>query len=128
MTLTGWIGSARLVRGQVLSLKKSDYVRASRAMGGTIYIVRKHILPNVMTPVIVSMALGIPTAMFAEAGLSFLGLGTPSPEVSWGQMIGMYQPYIRTAWHLTVFPALILALTMLAWFLLADDIRRAIKH
>lgn len=124
MTLTGWIGIARLVRGQVLTLKKTDFVRASRAMGGgTIYVVKKHILRNVITPVIVSMALGIPAAMFAEAGLSFLGLGIPSPEVSWGQMIGMYQPYIRTAWHLTVFPAFILALTMLAWFLLADYIR-----
>jgi len=128
MTLTGWIGIARLVRGQVLSLKKTDYVRASRAMGaGTFYIIRKHILRNVMSPIIVSMALGIPGAMFAEAGLSFLGLGIPSPQASWGQMIGMYQSYIRTAWHLTVFPAVILALTMLAWFLLADGIREALE-
>lgn len=124
MTLTGWIGIARLVRGQVLSLKKTDYVRASRAMGaGTWYIFRKHILRNVMTPIIVTMALGIPGAMFAEAGLSFLGLGIPAPQASWGQMIGMYQPYIRTAWHLTLFPAVVLALTMLAWFLFADGIR-----
>lgn len=128
MTLTGWIGIARLVRGQVLSLKKTDYVRASRAMGaGTFYIFKKHILRNVMSPIIVSMALGIPAAMFAEAGLSFLGLGVPAPEVSWGQMIGMYQPFIRTAWHLTVFPAIILALTMLAWFLVADYLRNAIE-
>lgn len=127
MTLTGWIGIARLVRGQVLSLKKTDYVRASRAMGaGTFYIIRKHILRNVMSPIIVSMALGIPAAMFAEAGLSFLGLGIPAPQASWGQMIGMYQSYIRTAWHLTVFPAVVLALTMLAWFLLADGIRDAL--
>ena len=124
MTLTGWIGIARLVRGQILSLKKIDYIRASRAMGGgTFYIFKKHILRNVMSPIIVSTALGIPAAMFAEAGLSFLGIGIPPPEVSWGQMIGMYQPYIRTAWHLTLFPAIILALTMLAWFLLADYVR-----
>lgn len=124
MTLTGWIGIARLVRGQVLSLKKMDYVRASRAMGGdTFYIFKKHIMRNVLSPIIVSTALGIPSAMFAEAGLSFLGLGVPAPEVSWGQMIGMYQPYIRTAWHLTVFPAIVLALTMLVWFILADTIR-----
>lgn len=126
MTLTGWIGVARLVRGQVLSLKKTDYIRASRAMGGgTFYIFRKHILRNVLSPIIVSIALGIPSAMFAEAGLSFLGIGVPPPEVSWGQMIGTYQPYIRTAWHLTLFPAIVLALTMLAWFLLADYIRGA---
>lgn len=124
MTLTGWIGIARLVRGQVLSLKKTDYIRASRAMGGsTFYIFKKHILRNVMSPIIVTLALGIPTAMFAEAGLSFLGLGVPPPEVSWGQMIGMYQSYIRTAWYLTAFPAFTLALTMLAWHLLAEHIR-----
>ncbi|MEO6050301.1 MAG: ABC transporter permease [Pyrinomonadaceae bacterium] len=127
MTLTGWIGVARLVRGQVLSLKKTDYVRASRAMGaGTFYIIKKHILRNVISPIIVSIALGIPGAMFAEAGLSFLGLGIPAPQASWGQMIGMYQSYIRTAWHLTVFPAIILAMSMLAWFLLADGIRDAL--
>ena len=126
MTLTGWIGIARLVRGQVLSLKKTDYIRASRAMGaGTFFIIKKHILRNAMTPVIVSIALGLPGAMFAEAGLSFLGLGIASPQASWGQMIGMYQIYIRTAWHLTVFPAIVLALTMLAWFLFADGIRDA---
>lgn len=124
MTLTGWVGIARLVRGQVLTLKNTDYVRASHAMGaGTFYIFKKHILQNVMSPIIVAIALGIPGAMLAEAGLSFLGLGIPSPQASWGQMIGMYQAYIRTAWHLTVFPAVILASTMLAWFLLADGIR-----
>lgn len=127
MTLTGWIGVARLVRGQVLSLKKTDFIRASRSMGaGNWYIVKKHILRNVMTPVIVSIALGIPGAMFAEAGLSFLGLGIPAPQASWGQMIGLYQSYIRTAWHLTVFPSVVLALTMLAWFLFADGVRRAL--
>jgi ABC-type dipeptide/oligopeptide/nickel transport system permease subunit len=127
MTLTGWIGIARLVRGQVLSLKKTDFIRASRAMGGgTGYIIKKHILSNVMTPVIVAIAIGIPGAMFAEAGLSFLGLGVPAPRASWGQMIGTYQAYIRTAWHLTVFPSIVLALTMLAWFLFADGIRNAL--
>ncbi len=127
MTLTGWIGVARLVRGQVLSLKKTDFIRASSAMGaGNLYIVKKHILRNVLTPIIVSIALGIPGAMLAEAGLSFLGLGIPAPQASWGQMIGMYQAYIRTAWHLTVFPSTVLALTMLAWFLLADGIRNTL--
>ncbi len=127
MTLTGWIGIARLVRGQVLSLKKTDFIRASRAMGaGNWYIIKKHILRNVLTPIIVSIALGIPGAMFAEAGLSFLGLGIPAPQASWGQMVGMYQAFIRTAWHLTVFPSIILALTMLAWFLFADGIREAL--
>lgn len=127
MAATGWIGMARLVRGQVLSLKETDYVRAARAMGaGTRHIITTHLLPNALTPVIVAVALGIPGAMFAEAGLSFLGLGIPSPQASWGQMIGLYQPYVRTAWHLTVFPSALLAATMLAWFILGDRVRAAL--
>jgi ABC-type dipeptide/oligopeptide/nickel transport system permease subunit len=127
MALTGWIGIARLVRGQVLSLKETDYVRAARAMGGgTRHIVLTHLIRNAMTPVIVSLALGVPAAMFAEAGLSFLGLGIASPRASWGQMIGLYQGYIQSSWHLTVFPAIVLAVTLLAWFLVGDGIRDAL--
>ena len=127
MALTGWIGIARLVRGQVLSLKETDYVRAARAMGGgTRHIVLTHLVRNAMTPVIVSLALGVPGAMFAEAGLSFLGLGIASPRASWGQMIGLYQGYIQSSWHLTVFPAIVLAVTLLAWFLVGDGVRDAL--
>lgn len=127
MALTGWIGIARLVRGQVLSLKETDYVRAARSMGAsTRHIVTTHLVRNALTPVIVATALGVPAAMFAEAGLSFLGLGIASPTPSWGQMIGLYQSYIRTSWHLTVFPALVLAITLLAWFQLADGVRDAL--
>jgi ABC-type dipeptide/oligopeptide/nickel transport system permease subunit len=127
MALTGWIGIARLVRGQVLSLKETDYVRAARAMGaGTGHIVLTHLVRNALTPVIVTLALGVPAAMFAEAGLSFLGLGIASPRASWGQMIGLYQGYIQTSWHLTVFPAIVLAITLLAWFLVGDGVRDAL--
>lgn len=127
MAITGWIGIARLVRGQVLTLKESDYVRAARAMGGSVrHIVLTHLIRNALTPVIVAVALGVPGAMFAEAGLSFLGLGIASPAASWGQMIGLYQGYIQTAWHLTVFPALVLALTLLAWFVVGDGLRDAL--
>lgn len=127
MALTGWIGIARLVRGQVLSLKETDYVRAARAMGGrTGHIVFTHLVRNSLTPVIVSLALGVPGAMFAEAGLSFLGIGIASPQASWGQMIGLYQGYIQTSWHLTVFPAIVLAVTLLAWFSLGDGVRDAL--
>ena len=127
MAVTGWIGIARLVRGQVLSLKETDYVRAARAMGGhTRHIVTTHLVRNTMTPVIVSLAMGVPGAMFAEAGLSFLGLGISPPQASWGQMIGLYQGYIQTAWHLTVFPGLILAITLLAWFVVGDGLRDAL--
>ena len=127
MTLTGWIGIARLVRGQVLSLKESDFVRAARAMGaGTSWIVRTHILRNSLTPVIVSMTLGVPGAMFAEAGLSFLGLGIPPPTPSWGQMIGVYQGFVRTSPHLILYPSIVLAITMLAWIILGDGVREAL--
>jgi len=127
MSITGWIGVARLVRGQVLSLKESDFVRAARAMGaGTSWIVRTHILRNSLTPVIVSMTLGVPGAMFGEAGLSFLGLGVPPPTPSWGQMIGIYQGFVRVAPHLVLYPAIVLAITMLAWNILGDGVRDAL--
>ncbi len=127
LAVTGWMGIARLVRGQVLTLKATDYVRAARAMGATTgQILFKHILPNSLTPIIVSLALGIPGAMFAEAGLSFIGLGIAPPTPSWGQMIGRYQTYIQTYWHLTVFPAITLALTMLAFIYLGDGIQDAL--
>jgi ABC-type dipeptide/oligopeptide/nickel transport system permease subunit len=127
MSLTGWIGIARLVRGQVLSLKESDFVRASRSMGGdTSWIVRTHILRNSLTPVIVSMTLGVPGAMFGEAGLSFLGLGVPPPTPSWGQMIGIYQSFVRTSPHLIVIPSIVLAFTMLVWVILGDGVRDAL--
>ena len=127
MSITGWIGIARLVRGQVLSIKQTDYVRAARAMGGnTKHIFFTHLIRNTSTPVIVSMALGVPGAMFAEAGLSFLGLGIAPPTASWGQMIGLYQGLLRTSPHLLIFPAVVLAVTMLAWTLLGDGVRDAL--
>ncbi len=127
MAVTGWIGIARIVRGQVLSLKETDFIRATRAMGGgTRHIVTVHLVRNTLTPVIVAMTLGVPAAMFAEAGLSFLGLGISPPRTSWGQMIGAYQQYIQVYWHLTVFPAIVLALTMLAWVVVGDALRDAL--
>jgi len=127
MSLTGWLGIARLVRGQVLSLKQTDYVRAARAMGGdTRHIIATHIVRNTLSPVLVTITLGVPGAIFAEAGLSFLGLGIRPPDPSWGQMIGLYQQYIQSAWHLTVFPAIVLAITMLAWHLVGDGLREAL--
>ncbi len=127
MAFTGWIGIARLVRGQVLTLRETDYVRAARAMGAsTRQIVTKHLIRNSLTPVIISMALGIPGAMFTEAGLSWLGIGISPPTPSWGQMIGQYQMFIQSYWHLTVFPAIVLALTMLSWIYVSNGIRDAL--
>ena len=127
MSLTGWIGIARLVRGQVLSLKQTDYVRAARAMGAsTNQIIFAHMLRNSMTPVIISAALGVPGAMFGEAALSFIGLGIAPPTPSWGQMIGYYQASIQAWPWLVIFPALVLAVTMLAWILMGDGLRDAL--
>jgi len=126
LSVTGWIGIARLVRGQVLSLKTTDYVRAARGMGAdTRHIIVSHLVRNTLSPVVVSITIGIPGSMMAEAGLSFLGLGITPPMTSWRQMMGLYQAYIQTSWHLTVFPALVLSLTMLAWFVLGDAMRDA---
>lgn len=127
MAVTGWIGIARLVRGQVLSLKATDYVRAARSMGaGTSWIVTRHLIRNSMTPVIVSMTLGVPGAIFAEAGLSLLGLGTPPPTASWGQMIATGTPYFRTNWYLVTFPSIALTFTILFWFLLGEALQTAL--
>jgi len=127
MSLTGWIGIARLVRGQVLSIKESDYVRASRSMGAkNTWIIKTHIMRNALTPVVVSMTLGVPGAMFAEAGLSYLGLGISPPTPSWGQMIGIYQAYARAWPHLILYPAIFLAITMLFWIILGDGVRDAL--
>ncbi len=126
MSVTGWIGIARLVRGQVLTIKESDYVRASRSMGGnTLWITRSHIFRNALSPVIVTMTLGVPGAMFAEAGLSFMGIGIAPPTPSWGQMIGIYQTYFQAYPYMLIYPSLVLAVTMLAWIFLGDGVRDA---
>ena len=84
---TGWIGMARLFRGQVFSLKESEYVMASRTMGsGSLWIILKHMLPNAMSPIILSMANAIPGAIFSESFLSYIGLGVPLPTPSWGML------------------------------------------
>lgn len=127
MSITGWIGIARLVRGQVLTLKQTDYVRAARAMGAdTRQIITSHMLRNSMTPIIISGALGVPGAMFGEAALSYLGLGISPPTPSWGQIIGYYQASIQAWPWLVIFPAIVLAITMLAWILLGDGLRDAL--
>lgn len=125
--VTGWVGVCRLLRGQVLSLKEKEFVRAAKAMGGShTRIIMTHILPNSLTPLIVALALGIPSAIFAEAGLSFIGIGISPPTPSWGQMVGENAPYIRSYWHLATFPAIMIALTMLGFQLMGDGLRDAL--
>ncbi len=127
MAITGWIGIARLVRGQVLSLKATDYVRAATAMGaGSSWIIAKHLVRNSLSPVFVSVTLGVPGAIFSEAGLSLLGLGIPPPNPSWGQMIGEGSRYFRTHPHLILYPSIALTFTILFWMLLGEALQKAL--
>ncbi|PYZ92380.1 diguanylate cyclase [Salipaludibacillus keqinensis] len=128
LTLTGWIGMARIVRGQVLQLKTNEYVLASKVLGAnTSRIIRKHLLPNTMGPVIVSMTLTVPGAIFAEAFLSFLGLGVSAPIASWGSMANDALGVLNTGyWWRLFFPAFFISLTMLAFNVFGDGLRDAL--
>jgi oligopeptide transport system permease protein len=127
--LVGWVTEARLVRGQFLSLREQEYVSAAQvAGGGGGYIIRKHMLPNSLTPIIVALTFGIPTAIFTEAALSFVGVGIRPPQASWGQMVadGSKPGYIETDPHMLLFPVLAIGLTMLGFSFLGDGLRDAL--
>jgi dipeptide transport system permease protein len=128
LSITGWIGMARIVRGQVLQLKTNEFVLASKTLGaGTGRLIRKHLLPNTMGPIIVSMTLAIPTAIFAEAFLSFLGLGVQAPVASWGTMASDSLGVIQTGyWWRLFFPAFFISLTMFAFNVFGDGLRDAL--
>ncbi|MEO6208131.1 MAG: ABC transporter permease, partial [Candidatus Limnocylindrales bacterium] len=109
--ITSWVTVARLVRGQLLSLKETEFVEAARAIGvSDSRIVTRHLLPNGMGPVIVAITLGIPGAILAEATLAFIGVGVQPPRASWGSLIAEGQKYVRSEPHLVVFPAIAIAL------------------
>lgn len=127
MALTYWIGVARIVRGQVLSLKEREYVIAAHGIGVTTpRLLRVHLLPNILAPVIVAAAFGIPGAIMLEASLSYLGLGIQPPLPSWGGMISEGLPVMRSYPHLIVFPAAMLGLVLLAFTFLGDGLRDAL--
>lgn len=125
--LTGWMGVARLVRGQVLSLREREYIQAARALGfrGR-RIMARHILPNVLTPVIVAATLGIGNAILAEAALSFLGLGVAPPTASWGNVIHDGSRFMVDGWWITSFPGLAVVLTVMSFNLVGDGLRDAL--
>jgi oligopeptide transport system permease protein len=126
--VTSWIGICRLTRAQFLVLREKEYVEASRMIGANGWrIIRFHLLPNSLAPIIVSLTLGIPAAIFAEASLSYLGVGINPPTPSWGQMLGRDGVTNMTFyWHLAFFPALMIALTMLGFTLMGDGLRDAL--
>jgi oligopeptide transport system permease protein len=125
--LTGWVGIARQTRAQVLAIKEKEFVDGARALGaGAGRLLRRHILPNALTPLVVAVTFGIPEAIFTEAALSFIGVGINPPTPSWGQMVGEGQQYLRSAWHLCVFPSIAIAVTMLAFTFFGDGVRDAL--
>ncbi|MBI2155063.1 MAG: ABC transporter permease [Candidatus Rokubacteria bacterium] len=125
--LTGWVGIARQTRAQVLSLKEKEYVEGARALGaGWFRLMTRHLFPNALTPIIVSASFGIPEAIFTEAALSFIGVGINPPTPSWGQMVGENQQFLRSYWHLCVFPSIAIAVTMLSFTFFGDGVRDAL--
>ncbi|AGK52732.1 ABC transporter permease [Bacillus sp. 1NLA3E] len=127
MTITGWINMARIVRGQVLSLKSQEYVLAARTLGaGLPRIMRRHLIPNTMGPILVTMTLSIPSAIFTESFLSYLGLGLTPPLASWGTMASDGLPAIKYyPWRL-FFPATFICLTIFAFNVIGDGLRDAL--
>ncbi|MGC1375659.1 MAG: ABC transporter permease [Anaerolineales bacterium] len=125
--LVSWVGISRLVRGQVLSLKQRDFVTAARALGGNSpYITARHILPNALGPVIVAVTFGIPRAIFAEAALSYIGIGVIPPTPSWGAMLSDGYTVMFASPGLVIFPAIAIAVLMLSFTFLGDGLRDAL--
>src|SRR5438874_11357047 len=125
--LTGWFGTSRLVRAEVLSVREREFVAAARSLGAQpARVIFRHVLPNAAAPIIVSAALGIGNVLLLEAGLSFLGIGVKPPTPSWGNMIADGQQSIYTAPWTTLFPGLAIALVVMSLNAVADALRRAL--
>ena len=127
LTLTGWIGMARIVRGQILQLKSMDFIKAAHALGASPWrIMKRHLIPNTMGPILVTLTFTIPTAIFTEAFLSFLGLGVQAPIASWGTMANEGLTSLRYyPWQL-FFPAGFISLTMLSFNILGNGLSDAL--
>jgi len=124
LSLGGWVGYARLVRGQVLAAREREFVEAARALGASdLRIIVRHILPNIIQPVIVQAAIGMAGAILSEATMSFLGLGVPPPTASWGTMLNDGRAHLFDAPHLVVFPALAVMLAVLSFNFIGDALR-----
>ncbi len=125
--LTSWIGVCRLTRGQFLALREREFVVSARSYGaGDKRIVLRHLLPHALPSLLIMLALGIPAAIFAEAGLSFLGVGINDPIPSWGKMVSESLGYLRVYWYMGIFPTLTIALAMFGFNFLGDGLRDAL--
>jgi peptide/nickel transport system permease protein len=125
--LTSWMGVTRLVRAEFLSLQGREFVQASRTLGAKdARLIFTHLLPNSLTPIIVSSVLGVAGAVLMESGLSFLGLGVQAPQASWGNILTDGKDYIQFAWWLSLFPGLAILITVLGYNLLGEGLRDAL--
>ena len=125
--LTSWMGVTRLVRAEFLSLSGREFVQASRVLGAKdARLIFTHLLPNSLTPIIVSSVLGVAGAVLLESGLSFLGLGVQAPQASWGNILTDGKDYIQFAWWLSLFPGLAILITVLGYNLLGEGLRDAL--
>jgi peptide/nickel transport system permease protein len=125
--LTSWMGVTRLVRAEFLSLREREFVLASRTLGAQdMRLIFTHLLPNSLTPIIVSSVLGVASAVLMESGLSFLGLGVQPPQASWGNILTDGKEYIQFAWWLSLFPGLAILVTVLGYNLLGEGLRDAL--
>lgn len=124
---TSWMSVTRLVRAEFLSLANREFILASRSLGAKDFrLIFLHLLPNSLTPVIVSAVLGVASAVLLESGLSFLGLGVQAPQASWGNILTDAKEYLQFAWWLSVFPGLAIFLTVLGYNLLGEGLRDAL--
>jgi peptide/nickel transport system permease protein len=128
IALATWPYIARIIRGQVLSLREKEFVEAARSLGASnVRIMMRHILPNLVAPIIVYTTLIVPTNILFEAALSFLGVGVQPPQASWGQMIADATSIFDTAWWYMLFPGVALVLTVLAFNLVGDGLQDALN-
>ena len=124
LSIGGWVGYARLVRAQVLATREREYVEAARALGASDWrVITRHILPNMIQPVVVQAAIGMAGAVLAEATMSFLGLGVPPPAASWGSMLNDGRAHLFDAPHLVLFPAAAVMLAVLSFNFIGDALR-----
>ncbi len=125
--ITSWIDVCRLTRGQLIALREREFVVAARSYGSDDWrVIVRHLLPHALPPLLIMLALGIPSAIFAEAGLSFLGVGINDPIPSWGKMVSESLGYIRVYWYLGLFPTFTIALAMLGFNFIGDGLRDAL--
>jgi peptide/nickel transport system permease protein len=124
LAISGWVGYARLVRAQVMAVKEREFVEAARALGASdLRLVCRHILPNIVQPLIAQAAIGMAGAVLAEATLSFLGLGVPPPTASWGAMLNDARSHLFDSPHLVIFPAIAVMLAVLSFNFIGDALR-----